>query len=427
MKPTSCKRVSNRAVSSIQNGSGVRETVVVLLVFPLLFSPFHAARSAGDLSDAPLTVITRAWQDSAASWADLGDAERRARGQRFYERFEPEDIFRLCRETARDESAPASHMTGFMRAKLLLDPVSIETMSALIADPTVGVPCLKGVILHLATVRDTLSTRSKETLATAMLELADQQKHPTPYREQLEGAAASLSARDELLERMRDYAWGPTGEIQYHGLNMMAQSIDPRARDLMEERLQDMQAQGQVPSGELMILFGRTLEQRAYDELHDYFVNVESDAEWRRNALQALSYTHDPRVMEILLSEYGGIDSEIRDRTFELADREERSRYWWLWHMTRVMEPALIEALAGDDPARRRQALELLDRASRFGVPEDLEGVLEALARLEQRGDVGEELAVRALRIISRFEQREVERANRKVRNPFRGDRGETR
>jgi hypothetical protein len=165
----------------------------------------------------------------------------------------------------------------------------------------------------------------------------------------------------------------------------------------------------------MMTLLGKSLGSKVFDLLVGFRSKLQGERE-RYDALQAIVYTGDPRAFEILLAAYKDESTWILNRTFELQDKEERHRHFLLWHLCRVLEPALIEALTGDREDLRLQAVELLDRQSRYGVAEDMDGVLEGLREVASRPDVEGELADRLRAIDRRFGKRQVEKEVRENR-----------
>ena len=114
--------------------------------------------------------------------------------------------------------------------------------------------------------------------------------------------------------------------------------------------------------------------------------------------------------MRYLLREYGDSLTGIRDWTSRDTAKEERGWYFHLWHCTRVYEPTLVKVLAAADQEQRHEAIELLDRASRYGALSDYPAMLAALTGAEMSQP---NVAQRVAEIRSRFDLWEAAKSSR--------------
>lgn len=402
-------------ISGLEIGQGSmhgRLTLRSRLILALIgFVAFQILPGSGQGQSKPRTAreVLAAWQDSGKVWAALPEDAQEARAKKFLSAFHVSDFQRLCREAA---SGDAADMPGFLALKLLVDPLPAADLSILLEDLGLGDGCHKAVVQHLGRARDSFQGDDRERLADALLKLADESGYAKGIKNQLESAAASFTSRDELLERMRSYSSSEDENVQLHGIKLMSLSADPRARDLMKEFVQRYTDRGKVPSARVLVYLGETLGSDAFEDLLSFREGLQTEEE-RFHVLRAMAHTRDPRVFPLLLEAYNDRSTGILNNTFALEDKAERSRHFRLWVLCRVLEPALIEALTGDDPRLQGEAVEILDRESRYGVAEDMEGVMSALNEVASTPDVGQELARRLRGIISRFERREQERVVR--------------
>lgn len=360
------------------------------------------------LPDLPLPTLTAAWADSNRVWQGMPDADRRAHMRAFFTPFQGGDLCRICRESAGAKETERV-AEGFLRAKFESVPPTTEELVALLQDLTVGPGCHKVVVQFLSRTKDSYSQVDGDRIGQALLGLADHAAYPVGVETMLEVAAAHLSRADALLSRIEKYAASPQPDERMRAIDMMAESKDPRAADLMERTIEDYHRKGLMPSPRILVAAGIRLGSRAYPFLEWCLVTT-SDEPTRMKALEGLAHTKDPRAMRRLLAAYGDSLTGIQDVVPNALDRATKEHYFQLWYCIRLLEPTIIQALPGPDPRLRAEALELVDRESRYGIPADSPGITQALRG--HAGLPGQDPAniKRVMEILARFEERESER-----------------
>jgi|AMFO01.1.fsa_nt_gi hypothetical protein len=363
-----------------------------------------------------LERVLRAWSDSLKAWQALPDSLRREKAKQFLAGISLERIRKICQEEMPAELERT--LKGFMKARLEAAPLSALDLAALLSDVEVKAPCHQGIVLFLSHNRERYDTpENAEVLARAMLDLADESGYPEGIRHQLEMGAAYFSSSDLLYRRMLAYRDSGDARQQVWAVDLMWESRDPRARKLLRETLEIYWRRG--PSKALYRAMTKAAERlgpEVFPTLAAIFREAPDPDTWRA-ALEALGRCRAPRAMGIILAAYGDSATGIRDRTDEIVDRAEYSRYYHLWLATRLLEPTLVEALEGEDAELARQALELLDRESRFGAAANPDAVIGALQSFANKAP--RDLSWRAVETAGRFERRRQEVEARRQELPF--------
>jgi hypothetical protein len=342
------------------------------------------------------------------SWRELSEAERQRRVQQTLAPYGVEDVCRLCRDS--ESSVPAGRLANsFLEVKLYGSPFTAKELARLIEDKTVGPICHKVLVKHVGQHKEEFSAADGEVLATALLQLADGSGYPEGIRNQLEVAAASLSHGEEAIKRMRTYSASASDELLMQASRMMCASRDPRAMPLLLDVLGRRARAGVMVPGKLLIETASKLRGPSYEAVVRFLPLSRNDQE-RQDVLHALAYSGDFRVMPLLLQAYDDSLTGIRDWTSRDTSKEERGKYFHLWHCTRVFEPGMVSALTGPVPEGRRQAIELLDRASRFGAMLDSRVVGDALQVASREDPKSQQ---RLGEIQARFDAWEAEKAVR--------------
>jgi hypothetical protein len=318
-----------------------------------------------------------AFRDSLAAWRRFDEPVRTEKARAFLEPIGVERFRDLCRACGKNESEDMQ-VQSFLRAKLHYQPFSPLELGSMIDDVSVGALCHKELVKHVREHKQEYDEADAEVLGAAMLRLADQAGYPEGIRRQLEMAGAALAQDDAVLARMKTYIGSSDDAVVAHGAKMLTVSRHPQAEglllDLLTRRTRDKRP---LPANTL-IDCGRAFKAKAFEPLL-LSLSMIADPEERYGALQAIAYTEDPRALRVVLRAYEDSAAGIRDWTSRDTGKEERPKYFWLWHCTRVLEPAIRSALTGTSVERRRQGIELLDRASRFGILEQYPAMLAAL------------------------------------------------
>jgi hypothetical protein len=203
---------------------------------------------------------------------------------------------------------------------------------------------------------------------------------------------------------MMRYGRSEDARVAKHAVDMLQSSRDPRASDSLIALVRELKAASRHPEvcKRAVHIMGVRCDAKIWQFLVEYLREAKraEPAVIATEALNSMAYCQDPRFYPILLAEYADSATGIVDGTREIEDRDLRARYYTLWHFTRVAEPGIIEILEADAP-EASQAVELLDRASRFGSPASHEGLLAPLEAWGLRR--GEPWAGRSAQIATRF------------------------
>jgi hypothetical protein len=118
--------------------------------------------------------------------------------------------------------------------------------------------------------------------------------------------------------------------------------------------------------------------------------------EQRLSALEAIGRVPAIEAAAAILAEYAD-GGTIADSTFATTG-EKRAHYYALWLATRVAEPHLDAWLREGDEEAADLALELLDRALRFGPPDGDDEAIAALGAWADRAPAAKAERARAVR-----------------------------
>ena len=163
---------------------------------------------------------------------------------------------------------------------------------------------------------------------------------------------------------------------------MLAASKDPAAPDSMASEMRRLRTI-HSPSFERAIDLCRdACAERAFDLLVESYQHPWSGKQ-RLRALVTLVKVPRIEAYEVVLAGYND-GGEITDAT-HTTQGAARAHYYELWLATRSGEARLLDYLRSGDEEEALLAVELLDRALRFGPMDDDEGVVEALETLAGR------------------------------------------
>ncbi len=377
----------------------MRRLGTLLVLLTLAATPASAAPESWE----SLTDFEARWRQFRLDLADLDREERLAEAARFFESVPWEQVRFYCSGEAGPDLS--NFLGGMVETKLRFQPVNLGVLADLVGDADTDAGCQRAAVKFIFVHADSFAALPGVShLARAFLDLADSGKRSAKIGRELERGAAALWAGDELMRRMMSH--GRAGEFREtkHGVKMLAGSCDPRATDSLAVLCHELADEGGY---DRTVGFGlQRLSEKTGGEHFDFFVELAEESaddpigELHRAALSAIGGSGDPRAYPILLAEYDDEETGIVAATGEIADRDLRSRYWSLWFAVRLAEPGMIEVLGTGDPVAV-QAVELLDRASRFGLPDTREEICLALeAWGERRGGGWQE---RISLIVNRF------------------------
>lgn len=385
---------------------GGRHAVAVLISLSATLS-MAAASEIASFEDA-----AQAWRDSSVVWRTLPESEARERTTRFLLQFDVADLLKFC--SASQDPQAEGQLEGFIRARLSAGTFPVPDLVFLLTDPTVHASCKAGLMRHVNQIQDDLGADEREAVGEAFLTMADSGEFSPGIVKQIEIAAAQFTTSDAILERMEGYLAAEDEELRGHAVAMLARSPAPRSRALLRETIQRYLTAGTLPSRQILLLAAPALGEEGFAELEALLTQAKTPAQ-RLDVLEAMAGTGDPRVLPLLLAEYGDGAGGIRDSTFALADSDERNRYFQLYRLTRILEPQLLDALAGGQADLRWVAVELLDRESRHGVAQQWAQIRAALSDLCQSREAGEAQQARITRILEQFEAQEARLERRRA------------
>jgi hypothetical protein len=348
------------------------------------------------------------WRELTEAVRDVSYAERLERTTAFLQAIPWDQIAHYCGDYS-DEFGPdrQQFLAGLVDGMLRRTEPPVANLAAMIADPEMNTACQGAVAKFISARRDSFAARPDGALlGQAFFALAESGTRAPQMTRDCYAAAASLWAGEPLMQRMMADARHLDESTAMRGIDMLVSSCDPTATDSLQAVLAEYRRAGRLGKplrkGITMLAvrggperFGFLLE--AYRECPPT-----ADAELRNGLLLALARTQHAGAYAVILDAYGDSASGVADSTWALKDVDmERYRaYYWLWHCTREAEPGIIAVLTRDDPLALA-AVELLDRASRFGLPASREGLLRPLATWAERH--GAPWRERIALIINRF------------------------
>jgi hypothetical protein len=376
-----------------------RVTATVLAVAGMLPS---GGRASEDAAAPTLQAAILAWRDSLRSWSTYTEEHRRAKSIDFMRHYDDFDVATMCRECAKSTRLGVDG-AAFLRARFsLLSPGPTELLRML-RDPSLGLPCHGTIEETIFRKRAGYSSAEKDSLASAMLTLAERANYAAEVRRNLEWGAADLSRSDRVYERMDRRIRSDDPQDRETGVGMAVNSGDPRAVTLLTQHLDRVKAEGGLPDAPLLSTYAVKMGRSAYDRIR-FFYERSGDGDYRAKALLALCRTKDPRAMSDLIDAYQDTETGIRDSTSMLKDPHEGGRFYQLWSCAAVLDSTIAASLLGNDSVRAASALEIVDRASRFGPwAGSSENVAAALLDFAKKPGRDAALARRAEGIVDRL------------------------
>jgi len=347
------------------------------------------------------------WLDYLDGLGPLSREERMEKARQFFLTVEWENLHYYCTDSHAQAGPSASSALGSMvDARLRAGDWDPAVIAAMLSDPGCNAHCQRAILQQFRTRVDSLRSLPEAAIySEALLALADSGARQAGVGRQIERAAAALDATPSLMDRMMGYARADDSVLRVHGTAMLRESCDPAARDSLRVVADELLAQGgwERPLGQALIGLSEGEDARRH---FDFFEGVAAVAEGEvgrglyHETLCAMARSGDPRAYPHILAAYGDSLTGIADKTSALPQGKLRQRYWNLWHMTRLCERGMIEVFEENAPGAS-EALELLDRASRFGLPALREEILAPLQAWGARQDAA--TAARAAEVLERF------------------------
>ncbi|MCK4303775.1 MAG: hypothetical protein KAY24_06020 [Candidatus Eisenbacteria sp.] len=353
-----------------------------------------------------LDELMARYRAHASSLPSLRGEERTERALEFFTTVPWDQIHYLCiKDNPTVTPASSGILMDIVRGKLHSEAPLVDEMVFLLTDPSTCRACLQATVMYISHEKVGYRERPEGgRLAKAMLELADTGTLEQGICFALEQGAAYLSASEDIMRRMTAHCHSGVPERIEHGIAMLGDSKDERAADTlvaMVDRLAVDPSATRKAKASAMRHAAERAGLAAYEPIRGVFESA-PDRPLRWDALKGLALTQDPRARPLILAEYADGTTGIADSTNTMEDLDNRRFYYELWFMTRLAEPGLMRVLGEGEPEEIALALELLDRESRFGLPESRETLYSALeARRGMTGDPAERTRIEE--ILARF------------------------
>ncbi len=330
-----------------------------------------------------LAQIIARWREYVEQFRNVPREIRVPEAKKFFLTIPWEDYDYLCREgspgVGPDSVAILQYVVGY---RLEVGPLPVAVMAPFIASPNYAVPCRAPMLVWIYQHRDSLSAEDRALLAAAHLEAASYPGLPKSFETQLYNGAAALVATDSLMQGMMAWARSDDAELAGRAVRMLANSADPRSPDSLAARAQVYFETGSPVLDQVLVHCRLGCAELALPTFIAAIGHPRSDQQWRL-ALEATARVPRMDAAQALLDHYAD-GGTIADSTFA-ASGEVRAHYYGLWLATRIAEPHLIAWLREGNEAHAELAVELLDRALRFGPMDNDSEVAAGLAAWAER------------------------------------------
>ncbi len=327
------------------------------------------------------------WRELRAGMPEMSREQRLGAATAFFSTIPWDRIMSYCGEGASAGPDLGEFIFGLVDGKLRSGDWQAADLAAIISDPDMASSCQSAIVKHIYTHREAIAeTDAAPVLAQAFITLADSDSRSLNHGRQLELGAANLWGGGGILSRMLRYSRGDEKEIVRHGIRMFCETTAPEPMDSLAVITRELAEHRRYPRalGRALIGLSECCGATYFDLFLEMLETSGEDLQLRRDALKAMGRSGDPRSYALLVDEYKDSETGIVDATHAIEDRDLRSFYWNLWLATRLAEPGMIDLLDGDGD-HAEEAIELLDRASRFGLADTREEILTAMERWAAR------------------------------------------
>jgi hypothetical protein len=340
--------------------------------------------AASDLHD----IVAR-WQAQQAELGELSPEQHQQELARFMRDVPWEDLVGLCCEGKGTLSDSLLVVLGtLIRHRIDLAPPTLEEAATLIERHGCLEICKWPLVDWHFDARDSLPVAERERLSLALLAGGDDPELRVQLRRRFTTDGVRIappSLADTMLALAMAGARSGDATRATLATRMLGTTTDPRAPDSVAALLEASRSDASLPLDDLLEQCDARCAELATDRLIEIHQQAAGRSEERRQRLTvyALARAPRPEAARILLAAYddGGT---IVDSTFALP-RATGKRYHQLWIATRIAEPHLVGWLRDGPPETARLAVELFDRALRFGPPLDAPAVVDGLASWRQR------------------------------------------
>jgi hypothetical protein len=323
-----------------------------------------------------LSEIMARWKAFVAPLRNVPREVRVPEAKQFFATISWETLDYLCHEGSPGVGPDSTGiLTQIMAYRLQVAPPTPTAIATMIASHDHVLECRSPLVAWVTARRDSLTPADRERIASACRSAATFPGLTIVFLDQLLVATAHLTASDSLMAGMMRWGREAGGDTVGFAVRMLSQAADPRAPDSLAALAREYQAAGSPHLALPLIHCRGRCGELALPVFVQAFEDSTATSERMVEALQAAATVPTLPAAQAILDRYrdGGV---IADSTFT-ATGEERGRYYGLWLATRIAEPHLTGWLReGPEPAAE-VALELFDRAFRFG-PADQDSLVSA-------------------------------------------------
>ncbi len=371
---------------------------VVLLAAGLataLAAALATAPAAAGAERETLSEIFARWNTYQEQFKNLPREERVRETKQFFNTIPWDNLEYLCREGSPGVGPDSTDVMRYvMTYRLEVGPPPVPVMAEFIADPDYTVACRFPVLVWAYQHRDSLTAEERHQLGAAHLAAGAYPGIEDFFQEQFYLGAVALVASDSLMNGMMAWARSGDEELAGRAVRMLASSCDPRSPDSLAALAGAYRAAGSPVLDVMLVQCRKGCAERA---LPVFIATAGSPRtpEQRISALEAIAQVPTREAAGALLAQYadGGV---IADSTLA-AVGERRAHYYGLWLATRLAEPHLLSWLRTGSAEDADLAVELLDRALRFGPLDKDDQVVLALGTWAGRAPAEKAARARAV------------------------------
>jgi hypothetical protein len=343
-----------------------------------------------------LSAIIARWNTHVEQFKTVPRDERVRETKLFFRTIPWDNLEYLCWEGSPGVGPDSTDVMRYvMSYRLEVEPPPVAVMADFIANADFAMACRFPFLVWAFQHRDSLSADERSLLAAAQLTAASFPGIEEYFKEQFYLGVVALVATDSLMAGMMGWARSGDEMLAGRGVRMLASSMDPRSPDSLASLADDYYAARSPVLDVLLVQCRRACAARALPVFISAAGNPRTP-EQRVSALEAIGRVPTPEAAAAILAQYAD-GGTIADSTFATKD-ERRAHYYALWIATRVAEPHLNTWLRVGDEEEADLAIELLDRALRFGPPDGDDEVIAALGAWAERAPPGKAERARAVR-----------------------------
>jgi hypothetical protein len=366
-----------------------------LLAVGALLAVVATARVAAAAERETLAAIIARWNAYKEQFMARPREDRVRETKQFFNTIPWADLEYLCREGSPGVGPDSTDVMRFvMTYRLEVGPPPVPELAAFLANPDYTVACRFPVLVWSFQHRDSLSAEERRVLGAAHLTAGAYPGLPDYFQEQFYLGAVALVASDSLMGGMMAWARSGDEKLAARGVRMMASSCDPRRPDSLAALAAEYFAARSPVLDVMLVQCRKGCAERALPVFVAAAAHPRTP-EQRVSALEAMAQVPTREAAAALLAQYGD-GGTVADSTFATVG-ERRAHYYGLWLATRLAEPHLLAWLREGSAEDAALAVELLDRALRFGPPDKDDEVVAALGAWAARAPATETARARAV------------------------------